>query len=554
VPRLQTLYRCTDGTPFPVTWDDPADAERPWVRSPGHWPDPLPPLEFALLRLGQPGADRAYAEVGLPVPYVFRRQIAANGYLFMDGRSMTPAEEAAMLPLVTALADRHGGALGVWEQYCLPRLHQAADAVLAAGPGADLAFLAETWAYGINQTQVSFEVIHAAQVALAQFCVSFAGQGPGQTAGAASVTPNVTIEAGRLSLELTAGTANLTIAADQALWELAEQVRANPVLVEAVAGCTDRGDLAALASLPGGPDFLAAFEAFLQRWGNRAQSWELLAPTWRERPATPLLLLRRFLTDCPPSPRAVMQASAADRDALVQATEARLANDSGRERFRALLAAASAYVTVREDRACWQLHMYGALRGAMLRRGEALVAEGRLDSAEDVLFLLPEELEPLARVAGLRGRIVERRAERERWRRLEPPMQIGAAPAPDPAAEPAPTGEPALAGELRGIGASRGTLTARARVIMDLNDADSLQPGEVLVCRMTSPPWTPLFALAGAVVTETGGLLSHTSIAAREYGIPCVVGMAGATRMLAGGALVFVDGGAGLVRIVEVGS
>lgn len=92
-------------------------------------------------------------------------------------------------------------------------------------------------------------------------------------------------------------------------------------------------------------------------------------------------------------------------------------------------------------------------------------------------------------------------------------------------------------------------MTARARIVRSLDEADKLQPEGVLVCVMTSPAWTPLFALAGGLVTDSGGLLSHPSIAAREDGIPCVVGARGATTRFPDGALITVDGTSGAMQI-----
>jgi pyruvate,water dikinase len=114
---------------------------------------------------------------------------------------------------------------------------------------------------------------------------------------------------------------------------------------------------------------------------------------------------------------------------------------------------------------------------------------------------------------------------------------------PEPAAERLPERT------LKGVGASPGIVTGRARVIATLEEAGRLAQGEVLVCRSTAAPWTPLFAVAGAVVTNTGGILSHSAIVAREYAIPCVVGTRDATDQIADGALVTVDGGTGIVTI-----
>src|SRR5437660_12228835 len=104
---------------------------------------------------------------------------------------------------------------------------------------------------------------------------------------------------------------------------------------------------------------------------------------------------------------------------------------------------------------------------------------------------------------------------------------------------------------LKGNGASKGEARGRARVVRGLDESDALQPGEILGCRATSPPWTPLFAVAAAVVTETGGVLSHSAICAREYAIPCVVGLQGAMAKIPEGALISVDGTRGTVTIGE---
>jgi pyruvate,water dikinase len=113
-------------------------------------------------------------------------------------------------------------------------------------------------------------------------------------------------------------------------------------------------------------------------------------------------------------------------------------------------------------------------------------------------------------------------------------------------APPRPATDPdVLAGNAGSPGVARGP----ARVIRSITEAVKLQPGDVLVAETTAPPWTPLFALAAAVVTDTGGILSHCAIVAREYAIPAVVGTGLATTTIQDGQLVEVDGNAGLVRL-----
>ena len=104
---------------------------------------------------------------------------------------------------------------------------------------------------------------------------------------------------------------------------------------------------------------------------------------------------------------------------------------------------------------------------------------------------------------------------------------------------------------LSGAAASAGVVRARARVARTLDEANGVEPGEILVCRSTSPAWTPLFARVAAVVTEFGGVLSHSAIVAREYAIPCVAGVPGASERIRDGMLITVDGGQGLVRLEQ---
>jgi len=106
-----------------------------------------------------------------------------------------------------------------------------------------------------------------------------------------------------------------------------------------------------------------------------------------------------------------------------------------------------------------------------------------------------------------------------------------------------------VASEVRGNAGSRGKVTAIARVAMTLEQAADLQPGEILVCPTTAPPWTPLFATAGAVVTDTGGILSHCAVVAREFGIPAVVGTHVGTSRIKSGQRLTVDGSRGIVTI-----
>jgi len=101
---------------------------------------------------------------------------------------------------------------------------------------------------------------------------------------------------------------------------------------------------------------------------------------------------------------------------------------------------------------------------------------------------------------------------------------------------------------LMGTGASKGVATGTAKVVRQLSESDKLEPGDILVCQMTMPAWTPLFSTVRAVVADSGGVLSHCAIVAREYGIPCVVGTIVGTQRIRDGQRLTVDGAKGIVR------
>ena len=106
-------------------------------------------------------------------------------------------------------------------------------------------------------------------------------------------------------------------------------------------------------------------------------------------------------------------------------------------------------------------------------------------------------------------------------------------------------------GELRGAPASRGQVTGTARILDNPEDGDHLRPGDILVCLMTTPAWTPLFSIVSGIITETGGPLSHPAITAREYGIPAVVAVKSATTLIRDGQTITIDGAKGIITLED---
>jgi pyruvate,water dikinase len=200
---------------------------------------------------------------------------------------------------------------------------------------------------------------------------------------------------------------------------------------------------------------------------------------------------------------------------------------------------------------------FSALRVPCLAIGRGLAEPGTIDSPEDVFYLYESEIKdaaanPNQRFAGVAS---ARRAERERWLRVLPPAQIGAGQVEMPivlerffGATPEESDDKSL---INGIAGSPGVISGVARLVLTLDEVDRLSPGEILVTYATAPPWTPLFGVASAVVTDVGGRLSHCAIVAREYGIPAVVGTKTATARIYDGMRITVDGSRGIVRLDE---
>ncbi|MEX1102603.1 MAG: PEP-utilizing enzyme, partial [Dehalococcoidia bacterium] len=290
-----------------------------------------------------------------------------------------------------------------------------------------------------------------------------------------------------------------------------------------------------------------AFETYVDTYRWRAETWDPAYCTVGEEPHRVLGLIQQSIHAPSPTATAGEVGELRSREAVARIAAALQGQPEKLRQFRDLLSAFDGYVGVREGRALWQLTAVGSLRHALLKKGTLLVERGLLGLAEDVFFLLPAEVDrgTTGDAYDYRDPVRERRLEWEFWRTKRPPHHIGA-PVPS-GPQPFPLATVSYGPVLRGIPASRGVVTAPVRVLKSLDEADSFQPGEVLVCAMTSPPWTPLFAIAAAVVTDSGAPLSHPAIAAREYGIPCVVGAKDASRKLRTGEVVTVDGAAGTV-------
>lgn len=522
-------YFASDGREFHVEWLEPEWPQYQWMWNEAHCPRPLTPLAVAMERLGAAGRLRAFAEAGVIAPPPFRGWQTVHGFQYMRQTPLPPEEQREFVALASALVARYGSARAVWDEHCQPQMERACATLNQAGLEAPLQDLAETWSFSFHQSFVSLATLQPPTVRMLALLAPLGR------------------EAELVQFEILAGGTNPSQAADRAIWELAQMAQSHAAVRELLEN--GAGSAAGTAQSTEEREFVTAFERFIATYGGRASSWDVDAPTLRERPAIVRAMVRQAIA-ADRSPDEVEADSLRRREAALARAEQALASDpESVNELRRLVRVLEGYVAIREGRALWQLTNFGSLRGALLRRGAALVDLGVIAEPGDIFFLLPGEVD--AALAGhgasLKGTAELRRREWESWLGVDPPHWIG-----NPSASRGPLAEatPSAAVDvLQGLGASRGTVTARARVLRELDSADELQPGEILVCVMTSPPWTPMFAIAGGVVTDAGAPLSHPAITAREYGIPAVVGAKGATSRIRTGDLITVDGLAGTVRI-----
>ncbi len=335
------------------------------------------------------------------------------------------------------------------------------------------------------------------------------------------------------------------------LWDLAQRARAEP----AVLALLQREPAAAVreALRAGGCEaFADALDGYLDRHGFRYSGELMLTqPTPAEEPQAVVALLQTYLAEERAGPAELSAERAKARIAATDRTAATLPLLKSRI-FRLLLAATQGSIRLRERARMKQALLYTRLRHVALALGDRLVAAGTLASRDDVFFLQIDEAIAAGEGRGqpLQTLVAARRAEHEACFAVEPPEQFSLPPGRSWAGEGGPA-RAAAEDALTGTGACGGVATGPAAVILDVTQAGALKPGTILVTRQTDPGWAGVFFLVKGLVVERGGMLSHGAIIAREYGIPAVVGVRGATQRITSGQTLRVDGDAGCVECAD---
>ncbi len=363
------------------------------------------------------------------------------------------------------------------------------------------------------------------------------------------------------------------IKAEKSLWDLAVWTREYPSLVTALmaqssAGVVDVFRTNASPSADVVPEvwdqWRERFHAHLDTFGHSVYNLDFLNPVPAEEPAPLVDTIRFYLRGQGTNPHERQARAAALREREMATIQERL-GPRRQAAFRRLLGWAQSLAPIREDALADVGLAWPRMLGMLLELGNRLASAGIVAHAEDVFWLRSKELESSLAVAHdgiatansrpetteLRVAIEQRKMMWRGQRRVTPPQLLPKGSWIEAMQGFMPAGAEDQTGDIiRGTGASRGRVTATARVIAGPQDFSRLQPGDVLVTSITTPAWTSLFAMAGGVVTDVGGPLSHSSIVAREYGIPAVLGTGVATRRIRDGQTVLVDGDAGSVKLI----
>jgi phosphohistidine swiveling domain-containing protein len=549
--------RAMPGPEFPVTWDDPADAARFWTHDRWAVPGPISPLAFQLMTDMYRGFGLGAEPYALPI---HMRGARVNTFVYVANcPDLVPAhvleQSDKAEELLRAAMERLSE---LWDGEWLPEvrrhLAQMEDYDLRGSSAPALRSHLDDMVARLQRLwEIHFLLLFPMLLAISEF-----DELHRELMGS---------EGSFDSYRLLQGFDNRTVDGTRALWELSRRALGAPRVRSALQDSEPAGVLAALEASPEGVAFIAELRAYLAEYGQRSNDpIDLSEPSWIEDPTPVIATLREYLEQPDRDVAAERAALTAERERAIAEARARLAGYPRpvAEQWESLLKAAQHATTLTEDHAYWidLCGLYQARR-VVVEVGCRMADAGTISIAADVVYLTLDEIREALEGRPARNAlalVAARKAEMEYFRTITPLPAIGNAPPEseddDPlsramakfmgAAAPATT-EP---GVVLGTAGSPGVVRGTAKIVLALDDAGKLQPGDILVTEYTGPWWTPLFGVAGGLVTDFGGVLSHCAIVAREFGIPAVVGTGSATTTLVDGQLVEVDGDQGIVRII----
>ena len=346
---------------------------------------------------------------------------------------------------------------------------------------------------------------------------------------------------------------NVTSEMGLALLDVADVIRPHPEVVAYLQHAKDDGFLEGLLPLDGGPEAHDAIRAYLDKYGMRCVGEiDVTRTRWSEAPTTLVPLILSNIKNFEPGAGSRKfeqgrQEAAKKEQELLERLKQLPDGEQKAEETQRMISRLRTFIGYREYPKYGIVNRYFLYKQALLEEAGRLVRANVLHEREDIYYLTFQELREVVRTHELDDQIVsKRKAEHERHRKLTPPRVLTSdgeivAGAYKRADLPA--------GALVGLAVSAGVVEGRARVLSDMADAE-LEAGDILVTAFTDPSWTPVFVSIKGLVTEVGGLMTHGAVIAREYGLPAVVGVENATRLIKDGQRIRVHGTDGYVEIL----
>lgn len=552
-----------------------------WEREASHYPDPLSPATRSTFIPAMNHAMRLMcSEMSLMIETLDQRSI--GGWMYQRtvplGGKDRPAPPDWLMPVlirvVPSIRSRIAGAvqavrqdvggrtLASWERDWKPDLIRRAEALasvdLQALSNTELrAYLGQAREF-LNDCLDRHMLLNGAlQLALAEFafmCRDWCGWGDTETMG------------------FFEGLSVASSAPAREMSELARRVHAVPELHRRLEAGASLSELRKLDR-----NFATKLDKYLRSFGSRALRSELAYPTLAESPELLTQLLRSQVGhDYDAERKSGLHRQRREQRLAAAESELRKRSERDQARFKHLLARAETAYAVREEHGFYDRDApFALLRYALLEAGRRLAEKERLDRESDVFWLEFDETRQALEneVVSIRHAVEHRQSEMNRTRLHPGPASYGQVPPPPPSfasfpAEARLSAEAAIwaierifateesgqtqtdPSRIRGIAASAGQYTGTVRIVRDESQFGSIRKGDVLVCPITTPAWSVLFPSIGALVTDSGGILSHSAIIAREYGIPSIVATGNATALLRDGQTVTVDGAGGVAEVV----
>lgn len=531
---------------FPLEWRDPRDAELHWRRDDAHFSGPVPRL------LGEYVTNAAHFGMArraefFDAPVVMRLE-GFNGRRYVAAQPRYPREELAahLRDSTSRIRAFTRGLRRTWDEEWLPHLLATYQWMrgldLERAPLERVASACEELWPRVNEIwRIHMLTVGPAYVLMDELAETYE-----RLIGGSAVD----------AFKMTQGLAHSLQALERDMYLLTGHARSAPAVAAGLAAGTITTS-EQLRATPGSKALSDAIPSFLETYGNLGHSGEDMRDLpWADDPSLLLAEIGRRIATPAQDPDERHARLIAEGEAVAQR-----ARETLRERpadlavFEEVLTVARAVGPLTEEHNYWLDRQMQSNVGRMFRLiGRRLEEAGRIERAEDVFhFELAEIIAALRGRHDLRALEQERTAEFARWSRLRAPLTIGAAAPPLGAvgstrADLIHRSRQDEEGVIKGVAASSGVRRGRAKLVWTTDDFKKMKPGDVLVCRSSNVSWIPLFTIAGAVVTDVGGALSHAAVVAREFGVPAVVGVGVAFRRLRDGMLVEVDGDRGTVR------